>query len=383
MRLKELFRKISPLKKDDYKKHIFGLMVVGGGGTRLWPVSRNSSPKQFLRLFNNKTLTQITAYRFNKIIDWDKIFAVTTSDAYKKEIIKEIPEFLPRNIIVEPMKRNTAAAHALGALYISKQDPNAVILNESADHLVDPQREYFKNLFAAAEAVFGRDLLLSVGIKPTYPNVGYGYIKKGERLADVGGKYVFRVEAFTEKPELKVAERYIASGDFFWNGNQYVWSAKAFLSALSKHAPELAKGMKEISEVIGSSKETEVMKSVYEKLPDISVDYAVSEKAKNFIMIVADYRWTDIGDWKEVWENLDKDTDGNVIIKGENAGEVINMDTSDAIIHTDGRVIAILDVDNIAVIDTKDVLLICAKSRAQSVKKIVEKLKEEKRVELL
>jgi len=383
MRLKELFRKISPLKKDDYKKHIFGLMVVGGGGTRLWPVSRNSSPKQFLRLFNNKTLTQITAYRFNKIIDWDKIFAVTTSDAYKKEIIKEIPEFLPRNIIVEPMKRNTAAAHALGALYISKQDPNAVILNESADHLVDPQREYFKNLFAAAEAVFGRDLLLSVGIKPTYPNVGYGYIKKGERLADVGGKYVFRVEAFTEKPELKVAERYIASGDFFWNGNQYVWSAKAFLSALSKHAPELAKGMKEISEVIGSSKEIDVMKSVYEKLPDISVDYAVSEKAKNFIMIVADYRWTDIGDWKEVWENLDKDTDGNVIIKGENAGEVINMDTSDAIIHTDGRVIAILDVDNIAVIDTKDVLLICAKSRAQSVKKIVEKLKEEKRVELL
>ena len=383
MRLKELFRKISPLKKDDYKKHIFGLMVVGGGGTRLWPVSRNSSPKQFLRLFNNKTLTQITAYRFNKIIDWDKIFAVTTSDAYKKEIIKEIPEFLPRNIIVEPMKRNTAAAHALGALYISKQDPNAVILNESADHLVDPQREYFKNLFAAAEAVFGRDLLLSVGIKPTYPNVGYGYIKKGERLADVGGKYVFRVEAFTEKPELKVAERYIASGDFFWNGNQYVWSAKAFLFALSKHAPELAKGMKEISEVIGSSKETEVMKSVYEKLPDISVDYAVSEKAKNFIMIVADYRWTDIGDWKEVWENLDRDTDGNVIIKGENPGEVINMDTSDAIIHTDGRVIAILDVDNIAVIDTKDVLLICAKSRAQSVKKIVEKLKEEKRVELL
>jgi len=383
MRLKELFRKISPLKKDDYKKHIFGLMVVGGGGTRLWPVSRNSSPKQFLRLFNNKTLTQITAYRFNKIIDWDKIFAVTTSDAYKKEIIKEIPEFLPRNIIVEPMKRNTAAAHALGALYISKQDPNAVILNESADHLVDPQREYFKNLFAAAEAVFGRDLLLSVGIKPTYPNVGYGYIKKGERLADVGGKYVFRVEAFTEKPELKVAERYIASGDFFWNGNQYVWSAKAFLFALSKHAPELAKGMKEISEVIGSSKEIDVMKSVYEKLPDISVDYAVSEKAKNFIMIVADYRWTDIGDWKEVWENLDKDTDGNVIIKGENAGEVINMDTSDAIIHTDGRVIAILDVDNIAVIDTKDVLLICAKSRAQSVKKIVEKLKEEKRVELL
>ena len=383
MRLKEILGKINPLKKDDYKKHIFGLMVVGGGGTRLWPVSRNSSPKQFLRLFNDKTLTQITAYRFNKIIDWDKIFAVTTSDAYKKEIIKEIPEFLPKNIIVEPMKRNTAAAHALGALYISKKDPDAVILNESADHLVDPQRAYFKNLFAAAEAVFGKDLLLAVGIKPTYPNVGYGYIKKGERLADVGGKYIFKLDAFTEKPELKVAEKYVASGDYFWNANQYVWGAKAFLAALSKHAPEIAKGMEEISKVTGSPKEEEVMKNVYEKLPDISVDYAVSEKAGNFIMIIADYRWTDIGEWKEVWENLDKDTNGNVIVKGENASEVINIDTSDAIIHTGGRVIAIVDVDNIAVIDTKDVLLICAKSRAQSVKKIVEKLKEEKRADLL
>lgn len=382
--LKDFLKKTFGKKlKDSCKEHLFALIVVGGGGTRLWPVSRTDSPKQFLRLFGGQTLTQITAYRFNKFLPWEKIFAVTTSDAYKKEIVKEVPEFIPDNVIVEPMKRNTAAAHAIGAVYISKRDPAAVILNESADHLVDPQREYFKNLFAAAEAVFEKDLLLAIGIKPTYPNVGYGYIKMGEKLSEVDGKHLFKLDAFTEKPELEIAKKYLASGKYFWNANQYVWGANSFLSALSKHAPEIAKGMGEISDSIGKDTEDRVRKAVYEKLPDISVDYAVSEKAKNFVMLVADYKWTDIGDWKEVWENLDKDTMGNVIIRGERGGEVINIDTSDAIIHTGGRVVAIIDVDNIAVIDTPDILLVCAKSRAQSVKKIVEKLKEEKRVDLL
>lgn len=383
MKIKEILSKLNPLRKDDYKDHLYALIVVGGGGTRLWPVSKSSSPKQFLKLFNNQTLTQITSYRFSKILPWEKIYAVTTSEDYKKEITKEIPEFLPKNIIVEPMKRNTAAAHALGAIHIRKEDPDAIILNESADHLVDPQREYFKNLMAAAESVYKQDLLLAVGIKPTYPNIGYGYVKMGEKIKEIGGKFIFKLDAFTEKPDLETAKKYLASGKYFWNANQYVWGAGSFLAALAKHAPEIAKGMNEISESIGSENELETKKKVYEKLPDISVDYAVSEKAKNFIMIVADFRWTDIGDWKEVWENLEKDTSGNVFIKGEGGGEVINIDTSDAIIHTDGRVVAIIDVDNIAVIDTKDVLLICAKSRAQSVKKVVEKLKEDNRSELL
>lgn len=378
--LKSVLRKKS---KDLYKDHLFALIVVGGGGTRLWPVSRGKSPKQFLKLFGGRTLTQITAYRFNKILPWEKIYAVTTSEEYKKEILREIPEFVPKNIIVEPMKRNTAPAHALGAIYISKVDPEAIILNESADHLVDPQREYLKNQLASAEAVFEKDLLLAVGIKPTYPNVGYGYIKIGNKTEEYQEKHVFKLEAFTEKPELDVAKKYLASGKYFWNGNQYVWGARSFLLALSKYAPEIAGGMEKISKSIGNKNEDEIKRAVYEKLPDISVDYAVSERAKNFVMIVADYHWTDIGDWKEVWENLDKDTSGNVFIKGEKGGEVINIDTSDAIVHTDGRVIAIIDVDNIAVIDTKDILLVCAKSRAQSVKKIVEKLKQEKRTELL
>ncbi len=358
--------------------------MVGGGGTRLWPVSRVNSPKQFLKLFDNKTLTQITSYRFNKILPWEKIFAVTTSSQYKKEIIDEVPEFLAENIIVEPMKRNTAAAHALGAVYILKKDSKAVILNEAADHLVDPQREYLKNLLSCAGAVYEKDLLLAIGIKPTYPNVGYGYIKLGDKLSESDGKHIFKLEGFTEKPELSVAKEYLQSGKYFWNANQYVWGAQSFLNALNLHAPKIANGMQKIADALGQKNESETTKSVYEDLPDISVDYAVSEKAKNFIMAIADYGWTDIGDWKEVWENIPKDHGGNVIItKEENKAEVINIDTTDALIYTDRRLIAVVDVDNLVIVDTEDALLVTTKSRAQSVKKIVEKLKEENRKELL
>jgi mannose-1-phosphate guanylyltransferase len=370
--------------KDLYKDHLYALIIVGGGGTRLWPVSRKKSPKQFLKLFGGQTLTQITSYRFAKMLPWEKIYAVTTSEEYKREILKEVPEFLSKNIIVEPMKRSTAAAYALGALYISRVDPMAVLLNETADHLVDPQREYFKNLYAAAESVYGQDLLLTIGIKPTYPNVGYGYVKIGEKLTETGGKFVFKLSGFTEKPKLETAEKYLASGKYFWNGGEYVWSAQSFLKALSKHAPATARGMEKIAEAVGTAREGKILKEVYEKLPDISVDYAVSEKADNFIMIIADYSWTDIGDWKEVWENSPKDSSSNVIIRdSKDKSEVLNIDTTDAIIHTNGRTIAVVDVDNVAVIDTDDVLLVCAKSRAQSVKKLVEKLKEEKRTDLL
>lgn len=358
---------------------MYALLIVGGGGTRLWPKSLQKLPKQFLRLFYNQTLTQITSYRFNKMLPWNKIYAVTTSLEYKKEIQREVPEFIEKNILVEPMKRNTAAAHALGAIYIYKKDPDAVILNEAADHLVDPQREYLKNLDSAAEAVYKKDLLLSICIRPTYPNIGYGYVKMGEKLEEVGNKYIFKLDKFTEKPKLSLAKKYLDSGKYFWNANQYVWSAKAFLDALKLYAPKIHKGMQEISE-----KGEKVLKRVYKGLPDISVDYAISEKAKNFVMMIADYSWTDIGDWKEVWENSKKDDFGNVVIDGdEPGGEIINIDTSDALIHKDGRLIAVVDVDNVVIVDTKEALLVCSKSKAQNVKKIVEALKEKGRKELL
>ena len=372
------------MPKVNYKKHLYALIVVGGGGTRLWPKSRNATPKQFLRLFESKTLTQITAYRFSKMMPWERIFVVTTTEAYKKEILKEVPELSPANVVYEPMRRNTAPAHGLGAWCIYKRDPDAVIINDYSDHLVEPEGAYLRNMKVAAAAAYSGDWLVAVGIRPTYPNIGYGHIKKGKRWGRVEHKLVYKVEKFTEKPPLALAKKYTASGNYYWNAGQYIWRADVILKALRTHEPKVGKALERIGEVMGTSREKSVMKREYEKMPEISVDYAVSEKANNFLLLVADYAWADIGDWKEVWANLPKDNVGNVVIDGkEPGGEVINIGTSDALIHTNGRLIAVIDVDNVVVVDTEDALLVCSKSRAQNVKRVVQQLKKQKRNEYL
>ncbi len=370
--------------KDNYQDHLYVLIIVGGGGTRLWPKSRNATPKQFLKLFKKRTLTEITAYRLRKLLPWERIFVITTSPDYKREILKEVPEILSENIFVEPARRNTAPAHALGTAYIHKQDSEAVIINGYVDHLIVPESRYLKTIKAAAMAAYSGDWLVAIGIKPSYPNVGYGYIKKGERWRVFEGKTVYRLERFTEKPKLKLAKKYLASGDYFWNAGQYIWRADSFLKALKSYAPKINQGLEKISRAIGTKNEREVIIGEYKRMPEVSVDYAISEKARNFLLLVADYRWTDIGDWKEVWENLPKDSQRNVVIDGqEPGGEIINIDTSDTLIHTDGRLIAIIDVDDVVVVDTKNALLVCSKSRAQNVKKIVQGLKKKKRKEFL
>ena len=375
------------MEKDSYTDHLYALILAGGGGTRLWPRSRNATPKQFLKLFKNKTLTQITSARLNKIFSWERIYCVTVSEEYKKEIIREVPEFLPANIIVEPARRDTGPAHGIGAAYIYKKDPDAVIITESADRMVESVSRYLKTLKAAAKVAYNDRVLVAMGVKARYPNVGYGHIKRGKKLKHSNGfddiKF-FKLEKFIEKPPLHLAKRYTSSGKYYWNAGQFVWRADTILESLKNHAPKIAKPLDKIDDVIGTKDEEIVVRKAYKDMPKISIDYAVAEKDKNFYVVEGDFFWTDIGDWKEVWTNKRKDEMGNVIIDGlEPGGEVRNIDTSDALIHMNGRLIAVIDVDNIVIVDTKDALLVCSKSKAQNVKKIVNQLKEEGRKELL
>lgn len=373
------------MKEDpEYKDHLYALILAGGGGTRLWPRSRNKTPKQFLRLFNNQTLMQITSYRFNKILPWNRIYCVTVSDEYKKEILAEVPEFLPENIIVEPARRETGPAHGLGALYIYKQDSDAVIITEAADRLVKPIPTYLKTLKAAASVAFRDKVLLAVGVEARYPHIGLGHIKRGKKIGDINGIRFFKLDKFVEKPPLALAKKYTQSGKYYWNAGQFVWRADSLLASIKKYKPEISKQLDRISDAIGTTHEKTSLLAAYKLMPKISIDYAVAEKERNFMVVYAEFFWTDIGDWKEVWENLMKDNEGNVIIDGkEDGGEVINLDTSDALIHTNGRLIAVVDVDNVVIVDTHDALLVCSKSRAQNVKKIVEELKEKGKEDLL
>jgi mannose-1-phosphate guanylyltransferase len=368
----------------DYKKHLYAVILAGGGGTRLWPKSLEKTPKQFLPLFGKKTLMQITVERLSKIVSWEKIYVVTVSGEYKLEIIREVPEISPDNIIVEPARRETGPAHGLGATYVMKKDPDAVIVTEAADRLVEPVKRYLDILEAAAKTAYEDKVMVAMGVEARYPHIGLGHIKRGKKVKSVAGVNFFKLDKFVEKPPLALAKKYTNSGNYYWNAGQFVWRADTLLTSLATFVPEVSKNLNEISNFIGSEDEKMKLSKVYENMPKISIDYAIAEKDKNFLVVEGDFHWTDVGDWKEVWENMKKDEKDNVIIDGDSpGGSVYNIGTTDALIHTDGRLIAIVDVDNIIVVDTKEALLICSKSKAQDVKKIVEILREQGKVDLL
>ncbi len=376
--------KIQKVENGNYKDHLYALILAGGGGTRLWPRSRQKNPKQFLKLFDNQTLTQVAVKRFAEILPWEKIFVVTVSPEYKKEVLRENPRLHPENVIVEPVRRETGPAHALGALFIESKDPDAVIMTEAADRVVKPISRYLETLVRAAKEAYEKHVLIAMGVEPRYPHTGLGHIKKGDKVRVKGNVDFYKLDGFVEKPPIELAKEYTASGKYLWNAGQYVWRAGDLLNSFKKHQPGIYKNLQDIKPHIGKSDEAKVMASEYKKMPAISVDYAISEKEKNFLAVAGDFFWTDIGDWREVWANSKKDNKSNVIISGdEPGGEVLTVDTTDALIHSDGRMIAVVGLDNIVVVDTKDALLVCSKSHAQSVKKVVERLKEEKNLNLL
>ncbi len=370
--------------ENEYKDHMYALIMAGGGGTRLWPISREKTPKQFLPIVGKQSLFEITAHRISKLLPWEKIYVSTATDAYVKDILALCPDIPRENIIVEPVRRDSGPAHTLGALYIFKKDPQAVIINAASDHLVNPEKNYRGTMDTAAKVAYNGDYLVTVGIKPEYPHTGMGHMKRGHKLEMVDGRTVYKLDKFVEKPELSLAKRFTKSGKYFWNANMYVWRADIFLKAVKEFAPDIYKVLNRIAKDLGTTQIKTTLAEEYPKMPKISVDYAVSEKANNVVMLTADFGWTDIGDWNELWKNLPKDEAGNVIFETlEGGGQLINIDTSDALIHTNGRMVAVIDVDNIVVVDTKDALLICSKSKAQKVKQIVETLKGEGKNDLL
>ncbi|MCX7928117.1 MAG: sugar phosphate nucleotidyltransferase [Patescibacteria group bacterium] len=366
-----------------YRQHLYGLIMAGGGGTRLWPLSNENNPKQFLKLFGGKTLIEITAYRLNSFLPWERIYVSTATSAYAEKIRQLLPSIPQENIIIESVRRDSGPAHGLGALYIFKKDKDAVIINAASDHLVNPEKNYEKTMYAASNVAFNTKALVAVGISPLYPHTGMGHLKIGKKIGFVEGRNIYEREKHVEKPPLALAKKYTASGEYYWNANHYVWRADSFLESLKENAPDIYNCLMRISDAIGTDYEDKVLAEEFPKMPKISVDYAVSEKEKNFLMLVADYNWTDVGNWNEVWQELPKDEFGNVVLgKLASDAEFINIDTSDTLVYRNGKTIAVLGVDNIVIVDTKNALLVCSRSKAQNVKQVVEILKEKKRDDL-
>jgi len=353
--------------------HVYAVILAGGGGTRLWPESRVQTPKQFLKLISDKTMLQVTADRLLKLIDWDHMIIVT-NQKYKEEVGQQLPLVPPTNIICEPDKRDTALAMLVGALYAQIQDPEAVIINAASDHIIINDEEFIKVMKAAASvAEHGQDLV-TVGITPAYPSTGFGYVKIAEEIQQSLGSPVYRVESFTEKPDKEKAQSFIDTGKYYWNANMYVWSARALDAAFAKYFTSLF----EITRALTSANSEEfhaLLTDMYAQTEPISIDYAISEKADNLVLIPGNFGWNDVGDWKVVYELSAHDAAGNAIKGNADAHNDLVMNSHNNLVQTNGKLVALYGVDDFIIIDTPEILMVIPKQKSQEVKKLVEQLK--------
>ncbi len=360
--------------------HVYALILAGGGGTRLWPKSREKTPKQFLTLGSDKTLLRATAQRVHHLMDWDHMFVITNISQYE-DVRRELPEVPKENILCEPQKRETAMAMAVGAMLIQQKDSQAVVLNFASDHVVTNLEEFLHVMRVAAKTAEDHRHLVTVGISPTFPHTGLGYIKIDVEHTRTDRLPIFKVESFTEKPNFATAKAFLATGRYFWNANNYVWSCTAIEKAFQQHAPITAKLLEMLRTHIGKSDWEEALKEAYEQAESISIDYAISEKSDNLLLIPGDFGWNDVGDWKVVYDLAQKDAEGNVVLQDESSknGEFVQYNSRDNLVNVNGRLVALVDVEDTIVIDTPEILLVMPKSRSQDVKKIVEQLKEKKK----
>lgn len=362
-------------------EHNYALILAGGGGTRLWPKSRMKVPKQFLKLNGQKTMIQVTADRFSKLVEWEKIIVVTMA-GYQDLVKEQLPQVLEENIIVEPAKRDTAMALLVGALFAKSKDPEAVLINDAADHVIVDEREFLRLMELAADVAADQQHLVAVGITPGFASTAFGYIKTGAEWKKIDQDTIFKVANFTEKPDAETAKKFIASGKYFWNANHYVWSAAALKEAFQKYQPDTYEITKHL-DTLDPAAFKAALDEAYEQVESIAVDYAISEKADNLLLIPGDFGWDDIGEWKVVYDLSAKDANNNSIVSDRKNSESILVDSSGNLVHTDNRLIAMIGVKDMIVVDTGEILLICPQDQSQNVKKIVQQLKQDNKKEYL
>ncbi|MDI3534982.1 MAG: mannose-phosphate guanylyltransferase [Thermosediminibacterales bacterium] len=348
------------------------VIMAGGKGERFWPKSRTKLPKQLLKLFGNETMIQQTVNRLTRILDYEDIYIVTNKD-YAEAIAQQLPLLPEENIIVEPMGKNTAPCIGLAALHIERKDPEAVMIVLPSDHLIKEEEKFLKTIKAAAHIAKEGENLVTLGINPTRPETGYGYIQAGKKIKEIEGNQVFKVQRFVEKPNLQTAKKYINSGDYLWNSGMFIWKVSTILQEIKKHMPELYSGLVNLKRALGTEEEDEVLEVEYSKFNSISIDYGIMEKADSIFVIPGDFGWDDVGSWTSLERIYEKDKNGNIM-----KGNIVSLDTEKCIIEANGKLIATLGVKNLIVVDTEDATLICSKDKAQEIKRLLQEVKRNK-----
>lgn len=353
-------------------KSMKALILAGGAGTRLWPVSRKNKPKQVQPFIDEETLLQKTYNRTLEGFKKEDIF-ISTNKNLVDQIKIQIPDIKENNLIIEPVRRNRAPAIGLAALLLHAQDPKSSLVTIWSDHYIKNIDEYIRVLKLLDKILESNPSKTAlVGVKPTYPETGYGYIKMDSQAAKIGEDEIFNVEKFIEKPELDKAKQFIQQWDYLWNPGIFSWKTEHLLNLYKKFLPEIYKHLENIKKAIGTDKEKETIEKEFTAMPSVEIEEAILEKTKDILVVPASFDWTDIGHWKTIQEMLADGKNGNVI-KGKN----INIDSSNNLIYSyTGKLIATAGVKNMIIIETDDVVLVCPKDKAQDVKKIVKKLNE-------
>lgn len=348
---------------------MYAVIMAGGVGTRFWPRSRFKRPKQFLKILDERTMIEATFDRLVELIANDKIYVVTT-ESQSHQIREQLPALKPENLVVEPKGKNTAPCIGLAAVILKHRDPNAVMAVLPADHRIEKEQEFRKVLSTAGIVAAKRNCLVTIGIKPTYPSVGYGYIQMNSQVEAIQETPVYKVKTFAEKPDSVTAQRFIESGDFLWNSGMFVWKAQTILDEIEESLPELYDGLMEIQKYLPTKKRDEVIQKVFCQIKSISIDYGVMEHSQNVYVLKGDFDWNDVGSWEEVYKISEKDEHGNVLI-----GNHFTRDTRGCLIDAPKRFIATLGVENLVIIETDDALLIAQRDMAQQVKDLVDAMK--------
>lgn len=356
------------------EEHYYAVIMAGGGGTRLWPLSREAHPKQMLRLLSDRSLFQTSVQRLDGVYPPERILVVTVEDQ-AGDLKRQVPDIPEENFLLEPLPRGTAPVVGMAAVALQQRDPQAVMAILTADHFIGNE-DRFRHLLTAAYDVAQEDFLVTLGIEPTFPATGYGYIQRGERLGSYRDLDVFQVDRFREKPDQHQAEEMLASGDHSWNSGMFVWRVERILDEFARQMPGLYQALTEIGQARDTLDRRQVIKGLWPDIEKETIDYGIMEGAQQVAVIPAEgLNWSDVGSWDSLFEVLPGDQSGNIVMGGQHIG----LETRDSLIYVDRerRLIVTIGVEDLVVVDTDDVLLVCRKDQAQKVREIVDKLSEE------